>query len=188
MAGAGGRPPKPLQLVQGHRTKEEKEIRAKAESELLTGITMKESPEVKASPIAHKEFTRIRRLLKSIKKDDDLYGNIINTHCLLVSEIKEMESTRAQFVKTLTEFEDRAADEKTSFTEQVKIKMSLQGQILSLDKLLMAKRKMILDISKENIMTIQSALRSIPKTPEEGKGKSAMAAFLNRKKAGSNAT
>lgn len=43
----GGRPPKPLQLVQGHRTKAEKAVRAKAESELLTGVTMKESPEVK---------------------------------------------------------------------------------------------------------------------------------------------
>lgn len=181
---AGGRPPKPLQLVQGHRTKAEKAVRGKAESELLTGVTMKESPEVKVNPIAHKEFTRVKRLLRSIKKDDDLYGNIINTHCLLVAEIKEMESTRAQFLKTLEEFEAHA-DEMSS-TEQLQMKMRLQGQILSLDKLLMAKRKMILDISKENIMTIQSALRSIPKTPEKQE-KSKMASFLNKRGVG-NAT
>lgn len=177
------RPSKPLSLVQGHRTKAEKKVREKAESELLTGVTMKESAEVKVNSAAHREFKRIKKLLKSIKKDDDLYGNIINTHCLLVAEIKEMDTTRSQFLKTLEVFEERAADEDISFAEQIQYRIKLQSQILSLDKTLMAKRKMILDISKENIMTIQSALRSIPKTPEK-QDRSKMGAFLNKRGVG----
>ncbi|KXG42868.1 hypothetical protein U473_01605 [Tepidibacillus decaturensis] len=105
---------------------------------------------------------------------------------MLVAEIKEMESTRTQFLKTLGDFEEHADDEDLSFTEKTQFRMKLQSQILSLDKSLMAKRKMVLDISKENIMTIQSALRSIPKTPENQE-QSLMASFLNKRGVG-NAT
>lgn len=180
---AGGRPSKPLVLIEGHRTKAEKEARKNAESELLTGIALKESIEVKNNEIAHKEFSRIRKLLKSIKKDDDLYGNIINTHCLLVAECKEIEETRARFVDNLNDFEERVLTEDISFSEHMKIKMGMQKQILDCDKALMNKRKMILDISKENIMTIASALRSIPKTPKL-ENKSKMASFLEKRGVG----
>ena len=59
-------------------------------------------------------------------------------------------------------------------------KENIHSRFMALDKKVMEKRKMMLDIEKENIMTIQSALRSIPKKPEE-KNKSAMAEFLSRR-------
>jgi hypothetical protein len=39
--------------------------------------------------------------------------------------------------------------------------------MIALDKQIQTKRKMLLDIEKENIMTIAAALRSIPKKTDE---------------------
>jgi len=179
----GGRPTKPLALVKGHRTKAEKEVRVKAESALLTGTTMKENSEVKGNPIAHKEFTRIKKLLRAIQKDDDLSGNIINTHCLLHAECKEFETMKQRLYVDLNELGDAYQNKEIDFLAYSDQKGKLQDRIFACDKKVMEKRKMILDISKENIMTIQSALRSIPKK-EQPKKESAMAAFLKRKQEG----
>lgn len=178
-----GRPPKPLELVQGHRTKAERKVREKAESELLTGVTLKESAEVKANPVAHREFRRVKNLLKQIKKDDDLYGRIINTHCLLVAEVADHETIRGKYLQTLADLDENWSEEGVTFFEYINTKSKVQGQIIALDKLLMAKRKMILDISKENIMTIQSALRSVPKTPEKT-AQSKMQSLLSKRGVG----
>ena len=43
----------------------------------------------------------------------------------------------------------------------------MQKNLISLDKQVQTKRKMLLDIEKENIMTIASALRSVPKKTEK---------------------
>lgn len=176
------RPTKPLSLVKGHRTKAEKAVREKAESQLLTGTSLKEWPEVKSDPVAHKEFTRIKKLLKSIGKDDDLYGAVINTQCKLKAEEYQMLQARDTFINTLEELEDRTSDALT-WAEYINLKVRIQGQIVSCDKAIMQKRKLLLDMSKENIMTIQSALRSIPKK-EEPKKESPMAEYLRRKREG----
>ncbi|MCP8970561.1 hypothetical protein [Ectobacillus ponti] len=175
-----------MQLVQGHRTKAEMAVRAQGESELLTGVHLKEMPEVKKNPVAHKEFARIKKLLKSIGKDDDLYGSMINLHCLLHAECKEIEENKEMFRQTLLDFEEQAAEEDMPFSQKMDLKMKLQKQVLDCDKALKDKRKMLIDISKENIMTIQSALRSVPKTPET-KSQSKMASFLQKRGIG-NAT
>lgn len=176
------RPTKPLSLVKGHRTKAEKAVREKAESQLLTGTSLKEWPEVKSVPVAHKEFTRIKKLLKAIGKDDDLYGAVINTQCKLKAEEHQMLHARDTFISTLEELEERAHDELT-WSEYMNLKVRIQGQIVSCDKAIMQKRKLQLDMSKENIMTIQSALRSIPKK-EQPKQESPMAEYLRRKREG----
>lgn len=176
----GGRPSKPLALVKGHRTKAEKAVREKAEKDLFTGSVLKEWDEVKTNEIAHKEFLRIKNLLKAVKQDDDLYGAVINIHCKLKSEESEMLKAKEQFIKTLEEAEENISLTEMKWSEIVKLKVSIQDQILKCDKQIMDKRKLLLDISKENIMTIQSALRSIPKK-EEKKQESAMAAFLKRR-------
>ena len=41
------------------------------------------------------------------------------------------------------------------------------NSVLTIDRNIAQKRKMLLDIEKENIMTIASALRSIPKKEEK---------------------
>ena len=175
-----GRPTKPLVLVQGHRTKAEKAVRDKAEKELLTGTPLKEWAEVKADPLAHKEFARVNKLLKAIGKDDDLFGAVINTQCKLVAEEHQMTTIKDQFVNTLDDLDANYSDQGLTWGEYISLKVKVQGQIVSCDKAIMQKRKLMLDISKENIQTIQSALRSIPKK-EQPKEKSAMAAFLERR-------
>ena len=175
---AGGKPSKPISLVKGHRTNAEKQIREEAEKQLYSGVALKESEEVKNNEIAHKEFLRISKLLKAIDKNDDLCGQMINTHCLLVAECKEMEHIKDIYIKNLDEFEDRILDEGIPFTQQIELKIKLQNQILGTDKALMQKRKMLLDIAKENILTIASQLRSIPKKPQEDSEVDPMAKLL----------
>ena len=55
----------------------------------------------------------------------------------------------------------------------------ITNAINNIDKIIQSKRKMLLDIEKENIMTIAAALRSIPKNEE--KKSSALLEALNEK-------
>lgn len=180
------RPTKPLALVQGHLTKAEIAIRAKAESELITGIQMKEGFDVRNNAIAHKEFVRLRRLLKIINKNDDLTGNIINTHCLVHAECKEFEMLKAQIYTNIKTLDESMNNHEIEFVEYITNKNKLLDKLLACDKRIMEKRKMLLDIAKESILTIQSALRTIPKK-EQPKEQSAMATFLKKKQVGGNA-
>jgi len=92
-----GRPSKPVQLIKlegkSHRTKAELEYREKAEKALYTGTTFKESPAVKADPIAHKEFQRLKRLYKKIQFVDGLDEQMINRYCLLISQEQKLMQT-----------------------------------------------------------------------------------------------
>ncbi len=178
---AGGRPAKPIHLVQGHRTKAEIEIRKKGEEALMTGSKLQEWPEVKADPEAHKEFLRVRRLLRSIGKDDDLFGAMINTHCRLKGEIQSFEDMKAAIVAQIDELGKMHKAGEIETTSYVQERGKLQNRYMTCDRNIMAKRKMMLDISKENIMTIQGALRSIPKKPEK-KEESPMAEYLRKKR------
>ncbi|MDE5741974.1 MAG: hypothetical protein K2H90_05950, partial [Oscillospiraceae bacterium] len=45
--------------------------------------------------------------------------------------------------------------------------VKMESNLLALDKRIQDKRKMLLDIEKENIMTIAAQLRSIPKKVED---------------------
>jgi hypothetical protein len=183
MSMAGGRPSKPLQLVTGHRTKAEKKTREKAEAELLTGKSLKETIEVRNNPVAHAEFMRIKKLLKAIKKDDDLSGNIINTHCLLFAECKEFEELKTRIYGELSQLQEAYERKEIDFLTLLEQKDKLQNRLMSCDKKIMDKRKMILDIAKENIMTIQSALRSVPKK-ELKREKTPMERFLEKRNGG----
>ena len=53
----------------------------------------------------------------------------------------------------------------------------LRKQLTAIDKLMITKRKMLLDLEKENIMTIASALRAIPKKPPKNEKKDSGDAF-----------
>ncbi len=186
-----GRPPKThLQLVnekKSHRTKAELETRAKAEKALLTGSSMREWPEVKANPTAHKEFARIRKLLKSIQHDDALHEAVINRYCLLIAECDEFDRMKARLIDDIEALQDRYDQGELEFEIYFDLKGKLQDRIMVCDRKVMDKRKMLLSIEKENIMTIASALRAIPKSPKE-EAKSGMAAFLKRKQATQNGT
>ena len=178
---AGGSPSKPIALVKGHRTKAEIEIRKKAEKKLMTGSKLQEWPEVKADPEAHKEFLRVRRLLRSIDKDDDLFGAKINTHCRLKGEIKAFEDMKAAIVEQIAEIARMHKAGEIETVLYVSERGKLQDRYMSCDRNVMAKRKMMLDFAKENIMTVQGALRTIPKKPEE-KEETPMEKYLREKR------
>lgn len=179
----GGRPSKPLALVTGHRTKAEREIRAETEKSLLSGISLREWPEIKKDPIAHKEFLRLRKVLKSINKDDALHEAVINRYCLLHSECNQLEGLKDKCTYELNEVSKALERKEIDFLVYLDNKEKIQNRFLSLDKKIMDKRKMMLAIEKENIMTIQSALRSIPKVPEK-QTQSKMSVFLEKRGVG----
>ena len=168
-------PPKPVKILKiekkSHRTKKELVERERAELSLLTGTTLKETKEVRANELAHREFIRVRKLLRTIEKDDDLYGAIINRYCLLHAECIEFKEKREKVYEQMQALEDS----KDSFEANDDLKtyysmlITMQKNLLALDSQVQSKRKMLLDIEKENIMTIAASLRSIPKKSDKKK-------------------
>lgn len=162
-------PPKPFVVLKAegksHRTKKELKLREEGEKALATGVALKERPEVKSNPVAHKEFMRINKLLKSIGKNDAIYEAVINRYCLLQAECVEFEEKREKFYEQMSELEEKAFE--MEFKDYFKLQSEMQKNIINLDKQIQAKRKMLLDLEKENIMTIAAALRNIPKKVEK---------------------
>lgn len=168
-------PPKPFTVLssekKSHRTKAELKQRKQGEDALATGVALKERSEVRSNPVAHKEFHRLNKLLKSISKNDAIYEAIINRYCLMTAECKDFEEKRESFYRDIQELtSDKGrliASEEISLSQYYKMKNNMQTTIINLDKQIQAKRKMLLDIEKENIMTIAAALRSIPKKEDK---------------------
>ena len=67
--------------------------------------------------------------------------------------IEELEADKDELIRS----------EQMTLSAYYKMKNNLQNSVISLDKQIQAKRKMMFDIERENIMTISAALRSIPK-------------------------
>ena len=66
-------------------------------------------------------------------------------------------------------FEDQSPgdDNYIKPVDYFRLSAQLQGQVVALDKQVQTKRRMLLDIEKECVMTISSALRAIPKAPPD---------------------
>lgn len=166
-------PSKPVNVIRmegkSHRTKRELKERERAEEQLLTGKILKETEEVKTNPIAHKEFQRLKKLLKSIGKDDDLYGAVINRYCILQAECIDFEKKRELMQSYMEKLEEQYDSyvANDNVTEYFRTITQMQKNLISLDKQVQTKRKMLMDIEKENIMTIASSLRSVPKKAEK---------------------
>lgn len=163
------RPSKPANVIRlegkSHRTKSELRTREKAEKSLLSGSALKETKDVKRNPKAHVQFLRIKKLLNGIEKADDLYGSMINRYCLILAECSDFEEKREKVYSLMQGLEDRSGE--MEFDEYIRLQRDLSKELISYDKQIQAKRKMLFDIEKENVMTISSALRSIPKAPEK---------------------
>lgn len=170
------RPSKPVEVLKSekksHRTKAELQKRQKEEESLLSGTEMKERPEVRKSPVAHKEYLRLKKLLKEIGKNDALYESVINRYAMLRAELESLEQLRDSFQKNIDDLqearEDLIREEEMSLREYFKTQSDLSRRLIDLDRQVQNKRKMMLDIEKENVMTIASALRNIPKKADEG--------------------
>lgn len=170
-------PTKPFKVIEtekkSHRTKAELKMREEGEKSLSTEIKMKERKEVRQNNVAHKEFKRIQKLLENIDKDDAIYETVINRYCLLQAECHNLEERREEFYKLIFELKEESTkiveglegseDVSTYKLEYAKAIAKMMSSMLAIDKQITSKRKMLLDIEKENVMTIASALRCIPK-------------------------
>lgn len=165
-----GRPSNIIDMCKGHRTEAEKKQRREAENALLTGKRMEMWPEVKSNKKAAEEFTRVSNLLAAIGKDDALQEAVVNRYCLLRSECVEFEKKRETFMRSMSELKREYKAEKLDTVKYFTLIADMQKSVVGLDKQIQSKRNMMLAIEKENLMTIASALRSIPKkveTPKE---------------------
>jgi hypothetical protein len=157
-------PRKPVRLMKKHMDKETKEYRAEAEESLLSGECWHEYPEVKNNATAHRFFKRITELYSRIEKNDALTEPIINRYCTIQAECYDFEHKREVFSDNLDALiaNDEMEDE-TKFSLEAK----MQQSIINVDKQLMAKRNMLLNIEKETLMTLKAQLASIPKPEKE---------------------
>ena len=158
----------------GHRTKAELETREKAEAELLSGMPLEEREKVKNDTVAHAEFMRVFSILEKIGKADSLYTGTINRYCEIYSEIRKHQEDRAK-LETMRDglsalvdsLKDKDDVDVKDLENVLKLWANYLRQLNSIDLMIQQKRKMLSDIEKENVMTVASALRSIPKNPTE---------------------
>lgn len=167
------RPSKPVQLIKiegkSHRTKAELAHREKAEKSLYTGARIKEQPAVKADPIAHKEFLRLKKLYQQIQYVDGLDEQIVNRYCLLIAQelaLIKMQGRMQEDLEQLEEPEDRIAIYKSI--------ASITGKLTSL-------RGMLLTLEDHLFLTPTSRIKAIPKKPPEEESDSPMASFIKRR-------
>ena len=185
-------PPKPFSVLKSegksHRTKKELKLREQGEKALSTGTALKARSEVKKNKIANKEFKRINELLKKIEKNDAIYEAVINRYCLIYAECIDFEDKKNKLYELVEKLENQFEEsveylEKEDLVKETrkfaKSISEIMASIVDLDKQLQPKRKMLLDIEKENIMTIASALRIIPKKPENDSAKETILKVLN---------
>lgn len=153
-----------------HMTKKQLAERKKTEKAALTGKILKETPQVKANELAHKEFLRMRSLLEEIKKNDNIYRNVVNRYCMLQAECVEFVEKRESIYKQLQDFCDNKAEllgrEELTWKEAYKIEVDMQSNMISVDKQIQTKRKMMLDIEKENGWTVKASIQTIPPKQE----------------------
>lgn len=185
-------PTKPFSVLKtegkSHRTKKELKLREEGEKSLSTGTALKVRKEVKNNKVAHKEFKRINELLSSIEKNDAIYEAVINRYCILYAECIDFEDRREnmynliedlkqQFEKSKEVLDDEELAKETR--EFAKAISDLTKSMIEVDRQIQQKRKMLLDIEKENIMTIASALRVIPKKPDSDSAKETILKVLS---------
>src|SRR5574344_682489 len=157
-------PRKPIELMTKHLDKETKKTRAFAEEELLTGEGWREYPEVKNNMVAHRFFKRLTDLYSRIDKNDAMTEPIINRYCVIQAECYDFEAKREQFSANLDSLIDNdALEDKDKF----KLEVEMQKSILGVDSAIQAKRKMLLDIEREMLLTLKAQLASIPKREPE---------------------
>lgn len=188
------RPSKPAAVIEAegksHRTKAEIEARKEAENSVKSGNVLIERKEVKKNKVAHKEFLRLKGLLEGIDKADELYSGGINRYCLLYAECLELEELKGSFQdcideikldkeKIVDEYVEDPTKETITLAQYYKIKNNFGKYILQLDSAIQAKRRMMFDIEKENIMTVAAGLRSVPKEPPKSAENPLLKALLD---------
>ena len=166
---------KPVQLLQGHITVSERKARGDYEKSMATGEPWKEYPEVKQDTTAHRFFRRLTDLYRRIDRNDALTENLINRYCLLQAECADFEQKRQLFSQNLAELMD---DETIEPQEKYKLESAMQRSIMDVDRQIMSKRRMLLDIEKESLMTLRGQLAAIPPKSKDDSEKNKFNKFM----------
>jgi len=179
----GGRPSKPTSLIllegKSHRTKAEIAKRKEAEKALVTGHPMKEWPATKQDPVAHLHWIRMSKLYRAIGKNDALVEATMNRYCMLLSECESAEKEDQRLHGLAEKLED--CQNEMEFADYIKLATEINKSIAKNQSTLQNKRKMLLGIEKENIMTLAAQMRSIPKQPDKNEKPTGMAAFRQKR-------
>ena len=168
-----GRPSKPVAVIEAegksHRTKAELECRKAAEDAVLSHEPLFERAEVRRNELAHAEFERVAKLMDAIGKNDALYSSGLNTYCLLYAEIAELEEEKGYVQRLIDDISEaiEKINDADALVQLSKTVDKLLAKKLSVGTTIDQKRRLMLAIDKENVMTVSAALRSIPKTPEK---------------------
>ena len=166
------RPPKAASVIKlegkSHRTKKGLATREKAEKNLLTGKAMVETADVKSDPTAHREFLRLKPLLKAIEKYDEIYGAAVRRYCLTKSRLEEAEGEVTKLKEELIGIRNDKKEfiDADDISEYYRLITKMEDTITKREQVAKSYRTEMIDFEKENCMTIKSALRSIPKKPE----------------------
>ncbi len=158
------RPSKSLDNMSKNLTKGEEQRRRRAEKAALSGIAIREWPEVKADEEAHKEFRRVKKLLAAVGKDDAMYEAVINDYCAYKGDIERYRRYREDIQKDLDDFIN---EDGVDPSDRYKIKVKMRDEIFACDNQISKLQKKRFDIEKETGFTVASALRSIPKKREK---------------------
>ena len=168
-----GRPSKPVAVIEAegksHRTKAELECRKAAEDAVLSHEPLFERAEVRRNKLAHAEFRRVAKLMDAIGKNDALYSSGLNTYCLLYAEIAELEEEKGYVQCLIDDISEaiKKINDTDALVQLSKTVDKLLAKKISVGTTIDQKRRLMLAIDKENVMTVSAALRSIPKTPEK---------------------
>ena len=150
-----------------HRTKAELAAREKGEKALMSGEVMREDVRTKGDKSAHRHFVRAKKLLSKIGHADAINEQVINRYCILMAECERLEEEMKAFSGQRDELRDRLDREEIEFLDYIEADGKLAALKLKSEAQLDKKRQMLLAIEKENLMTVQSALRAIPKTQDD---------------------
>lgn len=159
--------PKPLSLVQGHRTKAETEARAANEKALTTDEKMRMPQSVRVNKEAAAHWRRLCKVLGSVGMDEAFYENVLGRYCVLLAEHDQLIAERAQRQAAVDEIRQRK--DEMEFADYVQGLQSVAGMVDATDRAISKKRDQLLAIERENLLTVQGKLRAIPKKPEEKK-------------------
>ena len=156
------RPSSSVDTISKNMTAEERAARAAAEQAALSGIKIRKSAEVKADPVATKEFNRVIKLLDAVGKNDAMYEAVINDYCMYKSDITRYRKYIVDAEKDLDAVYD--IDDMES-SERYQLKNKIRSEIASHDKQINTLQRKRFEIEKETGFTVSSALRNIPKKP-----------------------
>lgn len=160
-----GRPAKPIEIVmvdgKKHLTKEEIELRRKAQEKLRNKVTaFRASERVKNNPEAFAMFKKLKKLYKDAVYVDGADEQIINRYCLLTAEIDSMEA--------LLDRMDAAVDKCEEPKQMVEMYKSITGMTGNIK----SAREMLLKMEDRMLLNPTARIKNVPKKIKDDKPES----------------